>query len=146
MKVSQFMTGKLVTATPDTGARSAYFLMVESRVRHLPVVEDGALVGLISDRDLRRPDWVDEGGGVSYPYALSDDMLVGDLMSREVETVKAGDKLHKAVRIFEEKGYGALPVVDKKGDLAGILSIYDLLPALNTLLFEAKGKKGKKGA
>ena len=55
--VSRYMTQKLVTATQDMSVKQAFLLMQTHRVRHIPVVDGEALVGIISDRDLRRPRW-----------------------------------------------------------------------------------------
>ena len=141
MKVSQYMTANPVTVAPEMGARSTFFMMLSNGIRHLPVVQDRKLVGFISDRDLRRPNWVDEAGDISYPYALNDEMQVRDLMSDKVTTLKAGDHIGKAVRIFERHRYGAIPVLDKRGDLIGVLSVYDLLEPMGELIEEAKKNK-----
>ena len=60
MRVRWFMTRKVVTAAPEDGIRETFFRMREARIRHLPVLDGAQLVGMLSDRDLRRPDWVDE--------------------------------------------------------------------------------------
>lgn len=83
-KVSDYMTRKLVTVTPDTGVREAYFLMRDKDIRHLPVVDGDTLVGIISDRQLRRPNWADEAPDIAHPYLLSDDLTVGDVMVKDV--------------------------------------------------------------
>lgn len=134
MKVSAYMTQRLVTVTPEMGARSTFYMMLANGIRHMPVVEGRQLVGFISDRDLRRPGWVDQGGDSAFPYALTDDMRVGDLMTTDVRTLRASDRLSKAVSLFKEHRYGALPVVNKDGELVGILSVYDLMGPLETYL------------
>ena len=52
MRVSDFMTRKVVTAAPDDGIRETYFRMREARIRHLPVIDRGDLVGLVSIGDV----------------------------------------------------------------------------------------------
>ncbi|MEZ4464743.1 MAG: CBS domain-containing protein [bacterium] len=109
--------------------------MREQGVRHLPVVDENRrLVGFITDRDIRRPDWVDEAIDVAHAYRLDDDLEVADLMTTNVISVQASDPLKKAVDIFLDRRYGALPVQDKNGDLVGILSALDLVQALSDLL------------
>jgi CBS domain-containing protein len=54
--VEQWMTRKPATIAPDTGVRDARDLMLERGFRHLPVVEDGTLVGIVSLRDLFRAE------------------------------------------------------------------------------------------
>ena len=143
MKVSKFMTQKLITATPGMSVKQAFLLMRTHRVRHIPVVEEEKLVGIISDRDLRRPRWAEQLDDWTAYYQVDDNHTVSDVMTRNPETVRASDDILKAVAIFREHRYGALPVLNKDGELTGILSAQDLLGALEELL--AKTGSGRKG-
>lgn len=134
MRVSKYMTDKLVTARPEDGSRTTFFRMREHGIRHIPVVDgEGTLVGILSDRDLRRPDWVDEAVDLAHVYHLDDDMKVGDLMTPHPVTVHTYDTLHRAVELFLEHRFGSLPVLDKTGALVGIVSPIDLLRAFDEL-------------
>lgn len=128
------MTRKLLTAAPEDGIRETYFRMRESGVRHLPVLDGAQLVGILSDRDLRRPDWVDEAPDLSHEYQLEDHLCVGDLMSRHPITLHTYDDLTKACALINEHGYGALPVLDKGNHLVGIISKADLIRAFARVL------------
>lgn len=141
MKISQYMTTKLIKTTADVSVNDAFLLMQSHRVRHLPVVEGDSLVGIISDRDLRRPQWADTLDHWSDYYQISDDSRVSDVMTANPEVVRTYDPIRKAVKILRERRYGALPVLDKKGDLVGILSAHDLLTALWEMILEAKKPK-----
>lgn len=142
MKVSSFMTAKVLTAHKDDGIRQTFFRMRENAVRHMPVINDeGKLVGIISDRDLRRPEWVDEAPDLSHIYNLEDDMLVRDLMSKNVMVAHTYESIYKATKVLLEHRYGALPVLNKEGDLVGILSALDLLKALDLMLDDQKQQK-----
>ena len=135
MKVSSFMTAKVISVNPTAGIRETFFFMRQNRVRHLPVVDDnGLLVGIISDRDLRRPDWVDEDMDISHVYKLDDNLEVRDLMTTNVMSIHTYDHIKKAVEIFVEHRFGALPVLNKEEQLVGILSAHDLLKALDIIL------------
>lgn len=135
MKVSRYMTAKVITARPDDGVRKTFFRMREHRVRHLPVVDEGGkLVGFVSDRDLRRPDWVDQDVDISHAYQLEDDLQVQDLMSTNLVVTHTYESVEKAVDVFLEHRYGALPVLNKDEELVGILSSIDLLKAFADLL------------
>ena len=137
MRVSQYMTAKVITARPEDGSRQTYFRMREHGIRHMPVVDDQhRLVGLISDRDLRRPNWVDEAIDVAHVYQLDDDLLVRDLMTTNVQVVHTYDTLHKAARIFVDRRFGALPVLDKEQHLVGVLSPIDIIRAFETAVPE----------
>ena len=138
MKVSKYMTQKLITTSPDASVKDAFLLMRAHRVRHVPVVEGDKLVGIISDRDLRRPKWIDALDDWTSYYQLDDSHSVRDIMTSNPETVRTYDKILRAVKIFRERRYGALPVLDKKGDLVGILSAQDLLMALEEMLVQTK--------
>jgi len=135
-KVSEYMTAKVVTVTPDTGIREAFFLMKENSIRHLPVIEDKQLVGIISDRELRRPNWVDEAHDISHVYYLDDNLAVSDVMIRNVLVLHTYDTLRKAVKLLLEHNIGAAPVLDKNSDVVGMLSAVDLLRALNDIIDE----------
>jgi acetoin utilization protein AcuB len=144
MKVSKYMTQKLITVTPDMSVKDAFLTMRTHRVRHLPVVEGDDLVGIISDRDLRRPRWVDALDDWTAYYQIDDTTTVKDVMTSNPEVVRTYDPILKAVGIFREHHYGALPVLDKPGALVGILSAQDLLLALEELILEAKSARKKR--
>jgi acetoin utilization protein AcuB len=145
MKVSKYMTQKLITASPEMSVKDAFLIMRRHRVRHLPVVDGDKLVGIISDRDLRRPKWADTVDDWTSYYQIDDHIAVRDVMTAKPEVLRTYDKILKAVSIFRERRYGALPVLDKSGDLVGILSAQDLLLALEELLVDPRtGKKSKK--
>lgn len=134
MRVSEYMTRKVVTAAPDDGIREAFFRMREARIRHMPVLDGARLVGMISDRDLRRPDWVDEAPDLSHDYRLDDNLAVGDLMCRNPIFVHTYDPLVAACEQIVKHGFGALPVLDKGNHLVGIISKADLVRAFAELL------------
>ena len=144
LKVSNFMTQKVLTAHPNDGVRHTFFRMREDNVRHFPVIDDdNNLVGIISDRDLRRPEWVDEAPDLSHIYHLDDGLSVKDLMSTNLVVARTFESLHKVTKVLIEHRYGALPVLNKEDELVGILSATDLLQALEMLL--AEQKRNKKG-
>lgn len=134
MKVSKFMTTKLITVSPDTTVKDAFLIMQSHRVRHLPVVAGDQLLGIISDRDLRRPRWADAMDDWTAYYQINDEIVVKDVMTRKPETVQSSAHISKATRILCEQRYGALPVLNKNKELVGILSAQDLLIALQELL------------
>jgi acetoin utilization protein AcuB len=135
MKVSDYMTRDVYVARPGDGARETFGVMRVERIRHLPVVDDeGAIVGVVSDRDLRRPRWVDTQVGTGANYALDDDIKVADVMSDDVIGVRANDTLEHAARIFVDRRVGILPVLNADGELAGVLSPIDLCKAVVKLL------------
>jgi len=142
LKVSNFMSSKVIHASPDDGIRMTFFRMRENEVRHMPVLdEERSLVGIISDRDLRRPEWIDEAPDLSHIYNLDDNMLVRDLMSSNVMVAHTYDTILKATKVLIEHRFGALPVLNKENEVVGILSAVDLLKALDMLLEQQRSSK-----
>lgn len=142
LKVSSFMTSKVLSANVGDGIRQTFFRMRENEIRHMPVVDDDRkLVGIISDRDLRRPEWVDEAPDLSHIYNLDDHLSVGDLMTRNVMVAHTYDSIAKATKILTQHRFGAMPVLNKEQELVGMLSSLDLLKALDLLLEEQKSAK-----
>lgn len=142
--VGQWMTANPVTVHPNTSVRSAFIQMRRQGFRHLPVVDGDKLLGIITDRDLRRPDISDDAEGWNDFYNLDDDCEVRYVMNTSVKTMTPGDQLEKAVQLFLEHKFGALPVLDKNGQLIGILSAYDVLRAFSELMDEIGHQLRKK--
>lgn len=137
MKISHYMTPKVITAHPEDGIRKTFFLMRENRIRHIPVLDDRRrLVGILSDRDLRRPEWVDEAHDIAHSYNLDDNLVVKDLMTTDVQVVYTYDSIKKANRVFIEHRFGALPVLNKEEELVGMLSAVDVLRAFDDYMVE----------
>ncbi|MDW7772314.1 MAG: CBS domain-containing protein [Desulfobulbaceae bacterium] len=145
IRVSKYMAPQVISISPDVGIREAFFIMKENSIRHLPIVDEHRkLIGIISDRELRRPNWVDEAHDISHVYYLDNSMFVRDVMIQNVHVLHTYDTLSKAVSLLLEHGIGAAPVLDKTGELVGMLSAIDLLRALSDMISEQKtGKKNK---
>jgi len=139
IKVSKYMSSQVVSIPKDMGIREAFFLMKEHSIRHLPIVNDNKqLIGIISDRELRRPNWVDEAHDISHVYLLDNSMHVSDVMITDVHVLHTYDTLNKAVSLLLEKNIGAAPVLDKTETLVGMLSAIDLLRAMAHMIKEQK--------
>ncbi len=122
-QVSNYMTRDPYTVGPTTTFGEAYVRARSHGFRHLPVLEGGSLVGIVSDRDFCR-----EIGLGSEP-----DLAVRDFMTREVLTLEPKEPLARAARIFVDHKISGLPVVDE-GALVGILSTTDVVDhCLNSL-------------
>lgn len=140
MKITDYMSAKLITARPEDGIRTTFFRMRDEGIRHMPVVDEGGhLLGIISQRDLRRPDWVDEAPDLSHEYELDDLMEVQSLMTTNIIAVHTYDSLGHATALLRDHRIGALPVLDKHDRLVGIITTMDLLAALEDLL-DGSGK------
>jgi len=122
------MTPDPAVVAPSDSAANALALMDSLRVRHLPVVEDGALVGIVSDRDLlaRSGHGVLGGGGEG---GLAP---VRDVMRRDPITAAPDDLIVAAVTELSVHRIGCLPVVEA-GRLVGIVTETDFLRLLALL-------------
>jgi len=132
MKVSDYMSAEVVTANLRDGLRQTFYRMRERGIRHMPVLgDDGAMVGVISDRDLRRPDWVDDEENVAHYYLLDNAHKVEDAMTRDPWFVHPDDPIQDAVDLVLKHRIGALPVVGEGRKLLGMISAVDMLRAFH---------------
>jgi acetoin utilization protein AcuB len=124
--VKDSMTREVVALSPGTTAADALALCREKRIRHLPVLEQGRLAGIVSDRDLRSaaPSLGDPGRAEALQS-----LQISDIMTRDVVTTHPGDPIEEAANRMREKRIGCLPVVED-GDLVGILTSSDVMEAL----------------
>jgi acetoin utilization protein AcuB len=130
MLVRDIMQSRLITVDPKTTLPQAMRLAAERRIRHLPVVDDGELVGIVSDRDLKQamasPATSLEAHELTY---LLQRLTVDQLMTRAVITVRPGLPVAEAARLMLQERISALPVTDD-GRLIGIITETDLLELL----------------
>ena len=108
---------------PNATVIDAIRLMDEKNVGALPVVEDGKLVGIVSERDYTRK--------VILKGRSSKDTPVNDIMTRQVLTVNPSDSVTECMQIMTDKRVRHLPVLDET-NLVGILSIGDVVNWLNS--------------
>ena len=128
--VRDSMVREVITVSPETTAAEALKLCRERGIRHLPVLDGGRMVGLISDRDLRLAT---PALGDPNRAAALEKIRVGDEMSREITTADPEDPIEQAAMAMHERKIGCLPVVE--GDtLVGILTASDVMAALVRLV------------
>ena len=136
MTARDLMTPNPVTVSPQTTVAEAWDVMRELDVRHVPVVQDGALVGMLSDRDLARVDVI---GLLTNERAEAVRRELGtpavDVMSPDVLCVEPETELSEIVELLLEHKIGAIPVVrSDTREIVGIVSYIDVLRALQDLL------------
>lgn len=121
------MTEPAVAVRPTDSLIDAARLMVDHQVRHLPVVENGEVVGMLSDRDIRTV----AGDPVRFAATHDEDGLaVRDAMAPTPLTIHANRPLREVASELADEKVGALPIVDVDGKLVGIVSYVDALRAL----------------
>jgi CBS domain-containing protein len=117
MKVSEVMTAQVATATPRSTISDVAATMAKIETGAVPVVDDGKVVGLITDRDIVLRV-VAEQLGLDTPVA--------QVMTEGVETCGEEDNVADAVAKMGAKQIRRLIVLDERGGLAGILSLGDV--------------------
>lgn len=129
-RVGEIMRTEVLTLSPDETLDLGQDIMRLGRLRHMPVVEEGRLVGMVSDRDLfsRSLARALELDGPSMRGFLRS-IDVGSVMSKELVTVGPDTPLAEAARLLADRRIGSLPVVDGEGRLCGLLTETDLLAA-----------------
>lgn len=129
MYVGQVMTRRVHTTTKDENVEDAFRLMLKKKIAHLPVVEKGALAGIISDRDIRKTFFSKK----AHPTKVFPDINVGDIMTAEVVTADPRMSVMDSVNLMLRHGIGCLPIVENK-KLKGIVTKDDLLGVFVELL------------
>jgi CBS domain-containing protein len=130
VQVKSWMTRNVITVTPDTSIMNARRLLEAYDIRHLPVVDDGRVVGMVSSRDLRCGDRVLSAALATLQSDLADGRFrpVSSIMSTPARTVRPDDLIAMATALMLGARVGAVPVVE--GDrLVGVLSVVDCLRA-----------------
>ena len=125
--VREIMMGSPVTLKPDETLDLANDVIFLGRIRHIPIVEDGRLVGLLSERDMM-------GAAATTIFglkrksksALLKSVLIKDVMKRKVVTVKPDTTIKDVAHLMTETQLGGVPVVDE-GSLVGLVTTTDIL-------------------
>jgi acetoin utilization protein AcuB len=136
MNAQEIMTSPVTSIRANDSLARALELLGELEVRHLPVVDAGELVGMLSDRDVRdiglyRFEGLDGTERLKSLRATR----VSDLMSSNVLSVEPSTDLRELIDLMVDEKVGAVPVVDQHtGALVGIVSYVDVLRAAAKLI------------
>ena len=139
--VENWMNPKVVTVDADDSMLDATKLMKEQGIRRLPVLEKGKLVGIVTDRDLKRASPSDattlEAHEILYLIA---NIKVREIMSRNPITVPYNYTVEEAAEILLQAKISGMPVVDKDGRVIGMITQTDLFKVFISLT--GVGKRG----
>jgi CBS domain-containing protein len=117
MRCSEIMTRDVRTATREMTLRDVAVMMHEGDMGSVPVVEDGRLIGIVTDRDIV-VRCIAEGRGAETP--------INEAMTTGIFSVKPDDFAFEAVRLMGDKQVRRIPVITNDGTLAGIISMADI--------------------
>ena len=141
-RVATIMSTDVIAVTPETSVTELARLMVEHDVSGIPVVDDGILVGLVTEVDVfSRVIDVDPPAFGTFldaifrlPWDKSDEELrrvlastAGELMTRDVKTISPDAPIRDAANMMFKQELNPLPVVDEHGRLLGIISRSDIV-------------------
>ncbi|MDH5493840.1 MAG: CBS domain-containing protein [Myxococcales bacterium] len=122
------MSTDLITLNEEDNLRDLVDGMGRLQLRHLPVVDDDRLVGLITHRDvLRLTASALDPQGLTSDARILEETFVHSVMRRDVQTVGPEARVIDAARTMTRLKLGCLPVVDEAGRLVGIVTEHDLL-------------------
>jgi acetoin utilization protein AcuB len=122
LTVEEFTTPEPITVSEDMSIDDLQRLMAENGIRHLPVVREERMVGVISDRDVRVV------AGLTYAERFQ--VTAGDLMTPDPLIVNANAHLDEVALAMSERKVGSAIVLDADGKLLGIFTATDALNAL----------------
>jgi len=127
-KVSAIMTQNLLTVNVEDDLHRVYDLMRKHNIRHLPVVQDKKLVGIISRNDILRLSFGDIFGGEEpADFGIFDLLTLEQVMASNPETVTPECTIAELGKLFVESNFHALPVVNDEGEAIGIVTTTDVI-------------------
>lgn len=141
MLIRDFMTKKVITIDADDSMQKAMQMLQQHKINMMPVTQNGRVVGVISDRDVKKasPSDATDLEKHELKYLLSK-IKVKDIMTKKVVTVPLDFTIEEAAEVLLQNDISGAPVVDAKGDLVGIITNSDLYRALIAL--SGLGRRG----
>jgi len=117
LRASEIMTKSVRTATREMSLREVAAMMRDGDMGAVPVVDDGKLIGIVTDRDI-------------VVRAVAESKIaetpIGEVMTTELFTVAPDDFVFEAIRLMGDKQVRRIPVVSGDGSLAGIIAMADV--------------------
>lgn len=126
--LSHIMTDHVMTVTPQDDLKEVVDLINKKKIRHVPVVENGHVVGMISRTDINRLTFSSlfegqEGADEAVLTMLS----ISQVMTHKPRVIQATQTIREVAEIFADEEFHALPVVNEEGKIAGIVTTTDLI-------------------
>jgi acetoin utilization protein AcuB len=130
--ISQIMTPNPVTLTPVDLLDTAYEIFKTQGIHHVLIVSEGQLVGVVSFADYLR---VIRNLGENPDEKITNERLLNSITMHDVMTDKMvclhpDDSINDALQLFKENRFHAIPIIDGKKKLLGIVTTYDMMLVL----------------
>ena len=113
----EIMTRNVTTANRETSIKDVAILMRDGDMGAMPIIENGKLVGIVTDRDI-------VVRGVAENKMA--DSPIGDVMTAEIFSVKEDDFAFEAIRLMGDKQVRRVPIINEAGELVGIIAMADV--------------------
>lgn len=131
IEVKHIMTTDLITSDPDENLESVKHKLISNHIQHIPVVEGKKILGIISMGDIHRMEhhftlFQSEKALQSNKQIFST-ILASEIMTKTLVKLKETDSASIAVDLFRENLFHALPVINDKNQLVGMITPMDLL-------------------
>ena len=117
LRASEIMTKSVRTATREMSLREVAAMMRDGDMGAVPVVDDGKLIGIVTDRDIVVR---------AVANGKTADTPISEVMTTELFTVAPDDFVFEAIRLMGDKQVRRIPVVSEDGSLAGIIAMADV--------------------
>ena len=131
IEVKQIMTTDLITADPDETLDSVKHKLISNHIQHIPVVDGKKIVGIISTSDIHRMEHhftlFQSEKALQSNRQIFSTILASEIMTKSLVTLKETDTASIAVDLFRENLFHALPVINDKDQLVGMITPLDLL-------------------
>lgn len=131
ISVEEFTTPVLYTINENMTLDEAIDLMAEHQIRHLPVLREDKVVGIVSQRDILS----------IYAKDWSEQISIGDIMHEEILTVNMNDNLGEVAFKLSDEKVGSALVLDNDGKIYGIFTTTDALNALVEIIYPEASKR-----
>ncbi len=125
--IKDWMTRSVITVSPETTLPVAHKLMDEHKIRRLPIVEDGRLLGIITRGDVRgaEPSQATSLSIWELNYLLSN-LQIKEIMTKDPITVSSEATISEAAQLMLANKVSGLPVLDASGKVVGIITESDI--------------------
>ena len=131
IEVKHIMTTDLITADPDETIDAVRHKLIANHIQHIPVVEGKKILGIISKGDIHRMEHhftlFQSEKALESNRQIFSTILAAEIMTKSLVKLKDTDAATIAVDLFRENMFHALPVVNDKDQLVGMITPIDLL-------------------
>ncbi|MGA0231762.1 MAG: HPP family protein [Saprospiraceae bacterium] len=130
--VSSMMTTEVKTVEPEDTMKKVEQVFRENRIHHIPVVEEGKLLGIVSKSDYLffKRGFNDQTTDNRIDEFRLKTRKVKDIMTKGIAKLEMADRIGVALEIFKENLFHAIPIVDD-GKLVGIITTFDIIKKLS---------------